>query len=179
MPRTCSADSCKNNVFSHGFCQYHGYMRRMKGGDLYQKRTDKLPMKLPKKQTRIPRESKKRREEHIHYSEGCKLLEQELRDANGGRICDFFTGREIKGFVTWHHLLGRSGDYYLDKDLLVPAENDENDGHLFYHRATLEQLMAKEWYQGFLIRLKSKSIEAYNKEMRRGEKTILFKDEEE
>lgn len=133
-------------------------MRKRQGGDQF------------KRKKSIPKESKKRKQEHIHYSEGCKQLEKELRDANAGKIYDFFTGKEIKGFCTWHHLAGRSGSYYTDKDLLVPAENDENDGHLFYHRATVEQLQATEWYEGFLKRLKNKSLEAYNKEIRRFEK---------
>jgi hypothetical protein len=134
----------------------------MAGGDLYSRK--------PRKAKPIPKESKTRKKEHIYYSKGCKLLEKEIRDANDGHIFDFFTGREIRGFVTFHHLLGRTGNYYLDKDLLVPAENIDNDGHAFYHRATTEQLKAKPWYEGFLIRLKDKSTEAYSKEMRRHDK---------
>ena len=134
----------------------------MRGGDLFKPK--------PRKAKPIPKESKTRKKEHIYYAEGCKQLEKEIRDENGGRIYDFFTGLEIKGKPTWHHVLGRTGDYYLDKDLLVPCENDENDGHLFWHRATLEQLKQKTWYDGFLARLKAKSIEAYNKELRRHDK---------
>ena len=115
-------------------------------------------------------ESKTRKREHIYLAQMHKQLEAEVREQNNGKIYDFFTGLEIEKFVTWHHLLGRTGDLYFDKDLLVPAENDENDGHLFYHRATIEQLKEKPWYEGFLIRLKSKSIDAYNKEIRRQDK---------
>lgn len=162
LMRTCKIKGCNNSVFGGDVCKYHQYTRYMQKGDLYKPK--------PRQKSVIPKESKRRKKEHIHYSEGCKQLEKEIRAENGGKIYDFFTGREIKGFVTWHHLLGRSGDYYTDKDLLVPAENDENDGHLFFHNATLEQLKAKEWYQGFLIRLKNKSLEAYKKEIRKQDK---------
>jgi hypothetical protein len=164
MPHTCKYDGCSNNQFGGGYCKYHQYVRRMAGGDLYQaKPRQNKPFKTrsPKSGATIPKESKTRKKEHIYYSKGCKELEKEIREANNGKIFDFFTGDEIKGKVTWHHLLGRTGDYYTDKDLLVPAENNENDGHLFWHRATLEQLKAKSWYQGFLIRLKTKSLQAY------------------
>lgn len=176
----CSADGCNNPIFGGNRCKFHQYQRRMFGGDLYQPKSSQNQSVEPRsvqRRTKLPHESKTRQKEHIRYTEGCKQLEQELRDANNGRVYDFFTGEEIKGFVTWHHLLGRTGDYYLDKNLLVPCENDENDGHLFWHRATLEQLEAKAWYKDFLVRLKSKSIEAYNKEMRKREKKILFLEE--
>lgn len=155
MPRTCSADGCSRPVFSHSFCAYHQYLRRRQGGDQF------------KRKKSIPKESKKRKQEHIHYSEGCKQLAQEIKDVNNGKIYCFFTGMEITGMPVFHHLLGRSGSYYTDKDLLVPCDNE---AHLFWHRATVEQLQATEWYEGFLKRLKNKSLEAYNKEIRRFEK---------
>lgn len=161
--KQCIEPGCNNNQFGGGYCKYHAYRRYMQGGDLHKRKT------TVKKA--IPKESKRRKKEHIYYAEGCKLLEQEMRDANEGKIYDFFTDKEIKGFVTWHHLLGRTGNYYLDKDLLVPAENDENDGHLFFHRATYEQLKKREWWEGFLARLKSKSEEAYKKITRMEEKS--------
>lgn len=180
MPRTCNAENCSNPVFGGLKCKFHQYQRRMYGGDLYQSKNSQNQSSEPRstrRRTKVPHESKTRQKEHVRYTEGCKQLEQELRDANNGKVYDFFTGKEIKGQVTFHHLLGRTGDYYLDKDLLVPCENDENDGHLFWHRATLEQLESKTWYKDFLVRLKSQSIEAYNKEMRKREKKILFLEE--
>jgi hypothetical protein len=186
MPHICKEDNCNNSVFGGGFCSYHQFRRSMKGGDKYRQKKPTKPLKprsdalSPRKAyNKIPPKSKTRKKEHKYYSQGCKELEQELRDANNGKIYDFFTGLEIQRQVTFHHLLGRSGDYYTDKELLVPAENDENDGHLFWHRATIKQLLQKKWYQSFLLRLKSKSFEAYNKELRKAEKTVnLFGDEE-
>ncbi len=172
MPHTCKIDGCNNPVFGGGICKYHGYTRYMQGGDLFKRKPPRL------KQDKPPKESVKRKKEHIYYSKGCKQLEQELREKNNGKIFDFFTGLEIKGRVTWHHLLGRTGDYYLDKNLLVPAENNENDGHLFWHRATLEQMKATSWYSDFLIRLKNKSLQAYDKELNKQTKNINLFDKE-
>jgi hypothetical protein len=178
MALTCKILGCNNLVFGGSVCKYHQYERHKRGGDLYQKKPPKP--RSPKRQDKPPLESKKRKKEHIYYSKGCKQLEQEQREQNNGKVFDFFTGLEIKGQVTWHHLLGRTGDFYLDKDLLVPAENDENDGHLFWHRATLDQLKEKKWYPEFLIRLKAKSLQAYEKEMRKYQKNInLFAEDED
>ena len=165
MALTCKVEGCTSNQWGGGYCSYHQWMRRRKGGDMYVSKT-----RSPKKQAKLPLESKTRKKEHVYYSQGCKQFEAELREQNNGVIYDFFTGLEIKGKITFHHIAGRSGDFYLDKDFLVPAENDENDGHLFWHHATIEQLKAKPWYEGFLIRLKSKSTDAYNKEIRRQDK---------
>jgi hypothetical protein len=161
MPHTCKVEGCSNPPFNE-FCKYHQFMLYKRGGRLYK---PKKP-----KQAKLPLESKTRKKEHLYYSQGCKQLEAELREQNNGVIYDFFTGLEIKGKITFHHIAGRSGDFYLDKEFLVPAENDENDGHLFWHHATIEQLKEKPWYEGFLARLKSKSIDAYNKEIRRQDK---------
>lgn len=180
MPHTCAADGCKTGCWGGGFCKYHQYMRKKFGGDLYQKASNKTatPRSIPKR-PKVPLESKTRTEERKTYSQHCKELEQELRSENQGKIYDFFTGLEIKRQVTFHHLLGRTGDFYTDKELLVPAENDENDGHLFYHRATVEQLFATKWYKdGFLPRLKIKSLTAYNKEIRKQEKSLFNSDQE-
>lgn len=155
MAHKCSAEGCTNFVFSNSFCKYHQYFRRRQGGDLH------------KRKKSILKEGKKRKVEKIHYAEGCKQLAQEIRDENNGKIHCFFTGIEITGTPVFHHLLGRSGSYYTDKDLLVPCDNE---AHLFWHRATVEQLQSTEWYEGFLKRLKNKSLEAYNKETRRFEK---------
>ena len=172
---TCKHPGCNNPVFGGGFCKYDQFRRSMRGGDKYKaksKQNNNVEPLSSQKSTKIPKESKRRKSEHIYYSAECKLLEKEIRNANNGKIYDFFTGREIKGNVTWHHILGRTGDFYLDKDLLVPAENDENDGHLFYHRATVEQLIEKEWYGSFLDRLKQKSMTAYNKELKKQDKNL-------
>ncbi len=185
----CSYVGCNYPANSHGFCWGH---QRYRTDDDYlkakqKKNTSQYPQNLTQEprstsgRYKIPKESKKRSKDKKHYAVLCKELEQQIRKQNNGKIFDFFTGLEIKGFVTWHHLLGRTGDFYLDKDLLVPAENNEDDGHLFWHRATLEQLKEKNWYGEFLTRLKNKSHAAYNKEMRKHDKKLnptLFDEED-
>ncbi|HUV85053.1 MAG TPA: hypothetical protein VMV86_05040 [Methanosarcinales archaeon] len=133
----------------------------MRGGDKYQSK--------PRQRKAIPKESKKRKREHIYYSKGCKELEAETRELNNGKIYCFFSGDEIKGFVVWHHLLGRTGDYYTDKGLLVPCDNDT---HLRYHRSTYDQLIKETWYKTFLSRLIAKSSKAYQKELNKQQKSL-------
>jgi hypothetical protein len=172
MALLCSKIGCSNLQFGGGFCKYHQFERRRQGGDLYAPKRKKKAVEQRSlfKGTDIPKESKTRKKAKIYYSKGCKELEAEIRAENNNKIYDFFTGLEIKGFVSWHHLLGRTGDYYTDKEYLVPAENDENDGHMFWHRATIEQLMEKPWYGEFILRLKSKCPQAYKKELRKQDK---------
>ena len=179
MGQTCKIEGCSNPTFGGGVCKYHAYTRQMRGGDKYKakvKQNEAKEARSPLKRIRVPSVSKKRKNEQKYYAQHCKERTQELRDANNGKVYCFFTGEEIKGAVTYHHLLGRSGDYYLDKDLLVPAENDV---HIWYHSATVEQLKKTDWYAGFLERLKSVSQKAYDKESRKSQKQIIFEEEEE
>ena len=163
MPQTCKEFNCNNNIFGGGYCSYHQFKRHMRGGDKYNSK----PRPKPKP---IKKESKKRTEDKKYYSQHCKELTQELRDANNGKVYCFFTGKEIRGRVTYHHLLGRTGDFYLDKALLVPGDNDR---HLEYHRLTVEQLLKTDWYDGFCARLKEKSTKAYDKEIKKQEKALF------
>jgi hypothetical protein len=170
--KTCRIENCHNFVFAKDLCAYHQYIRRMKGGDLYKL---KKPAKAPNKV------SKKRKEEQKYYAQNCKELTAEIRAQNNGKIYCFFSGKEITGFVSYHHLKKRIGDFYIDKEWLVPVINER---HLEYHYQPIEWLLQQGWYQGFLARLKDKSIELYNKEIKKGEKSIklnpkLFDDDED
>ena len=172
----CQAEGCTNPIFSKGFCKYHQFIRRMKGGDLYgstpsNKRSE---ARSPKRRTLMPLESKKRQKEHKYYTQECKELEQELRELNGGKIYCFFSGEEIQGIVTFHHTNKRTGKFYLDKKWLVPCINEH---HLAYHFTPVEKLMKKTWYNGFLQRLRNLSEELYQKEMKKFEKAnVLFEE---
>jgi hypothetical protein len=46
-----------------------------------------------------------------------------------------------------------------------------------YHQANAEQRTKQVWFNDFLSRLKSKSTELYNKEMKKLEKSIDFDEE--
>lgn len=135
----CHADDCNNEIFSHNFCKYHGYMRKRQGGDLFKRKPNKLPV-----------ESKKRKEEKKYYSQNCKELEQEIRNANNGKIYCFFSGLEINERVSFHHTKSRIKDFYTDKQWLVPCINKY---HLEYHFKPVEWLLKQDWYEGFLKRL--------------------------
>ena len=106
MSHTCDELNCNYPVFGGRKCKYHQYKRRMKGGDLYKDKT--------KKQSKPPRESKTRKAEHKLYSEQIKLFWDESLE-NKTDFC-FFCGVHMDKRDNIHHLRGRTGDYYLDKE---------------------------------------------------------------
>jgi len=127
-----------------------------------------LAYKERKKQGKIPAKNKKREQDEKYYTAVCKELEQEMRAADkDGKIYDFFSGDEITGRISWHHLLGR-GAKLKDKRYLVPTINKN---HLDYHFMPYDKFSRLSWYGDFLARLKNKSTEAYNKELRRRDKS--------
>lgn len=155
-------------VFGGGFCRYHQYRRRMAGGDQHKRKS--------------PTKSPKRKEDEKRYTEICKELEAELRAQDPkGRIFCFFSGDEIPGAISWHHLRGR-GVRLKDREYLVPTINAN---HLDYHFLPWDKWSAKPWHHEFMARLKEKDIETYNKELRRGEKALpklnprLFSEDDE
>ena len=172
--KQCKADGCSNSVYSHLYCKYHQYFRRKRGGDLYQAK--------PKQQKAgsIPKESKKRKVERKRYTEVCDDLTAEIREQNNGKVYCFFSGNEILATRPhYHHLKSRTGDYYTDKKWLVPALDEYHvDG---YHSKSVEWLLQQDWYtKVFLVNIRAKSEDLYQKEMKRQEKAnYLFKDEEE
>lgn len=171
---TCSIKGCSNPVFGGGVCKYHQYTRHMKGGDLF-KRAKKKPVepRSPAKGTPIPKESKKRKEEHKYYKEVKQEIRQEL-EAIKAYNC-FFCGQPMGTEFGFHHLMGRDGTWYLDKKYMVPAHND---CHVFkYHSFTVEQLLKEAWYSDFLSRLKSLDPKLWEKEMKKQYKAGLFDDD--
>lgn len=158
---------CKTNpVFSHDFCKYHQFRRYMRGGDLHK------PTKVKKKP---PKESNKRKKERIRYTEQIKMFWDDAVE-NNTNFC-FFCGEKMKKRDNIHHLKGRTGDYYLDKEWWVNAHNKCHTED--YHHANYEQKVKQKWYQDFLLRLKDKSEELYRKEIKKEEKARkeLFDDE--
>ena len=170
--KTCIAKNCENDVFSHSYCRLHQWMRT---DDKYKK------YKENKKRGKIPKKSKKREADEIHYKDHCKELEQEYRLKNDGKIYCFFSGKEIKGRVTWHHWYGRSGHWYTDKNGLVPCINEY---HLMYHHLSTDKFEEQVDYGAFLERLKIFDEHLYNKQIGKKEKVhklnpTLFDDEED
>jgi hypothetical protein len=180
MPRTCKEDNCNNSVFWGDYCRYHQYRRSMKGGDKYN--ADKKPNKPPKprsetrslKSNTIHRRTPKRALDERYYAVQAKeFFDKSVFDSTNK--CHF-CGERVLTFQGLHHTEGRDGSRINDFTKIVIVHND---CHLFYHRATLQQLMEQKWFVAWMGRLKSVSTEAYNKELRKAEKTInLFGDEE-
>ena len=163
MPHICQEPGCNNPVFGGGYCKYHQYKRRMYKGDLY---------KPPEYQHYyIPKEGKKRKVERVYYVVQIKWFWDESVE-NGTDFC-IFCGEHMEKRDNIHHMRGRTGDYYLDKKWWV---NAHNDCHLYYHRATVEQLSKETWYKGFLERLKEKDPQSYQKEINKGQKTMFDED---
>jgi hypothetical protein len=160
MPHTCKEPGCKNDVFASHYCKYHQFRRAMRGGDKYQAKPKKV------KQAKLPLESKTRKREHKLYSAQIKIFWDESVE-NKTDFC-FFCGEHMDKRDNVHHLKGRIGDYYLDKEFWV---NCHNDCHAYkYHSLDAEHLKQLPWFEKFMARLKSKSLDAYNKELRRHDK---------
>lgn len=156
--KKCKA--CNNNVFSHDYCKYHQWMRK----------DDKKPnyKKSYKSSTRAETEK--------YYAQHCNELTEEIKALNKGKIYCFFTGQEISGRVTYHHLRGRTGDYYIDKQWLVPCINEY---HIMFHQEPIEKLEKQPWWDGFLTRLREKDPESYRKVMNKKQKDILFEENDD
>jgi hypothetical protein len=150
MPKICKYQDCKLAVFSHDYCQMHQRFR-----------TDKKWLKSLLKQhkkgnTKIKSRSDKRIKEEREYST--------MNPTN--KIC-FISGLPLDETKERHHLGGRSGNLYLDENLLVWVNSRY---HSEYHTRPWSWLMQQYWYPGFMNRLKDKSEELYNKHKSREDK---------
>ena len=159
--KTCEFKGCNHPVFSHLYCKYHQFVRYMKKGDLWKPK--------PRKSSIIPKESKKRKEEKKYYSKHLKDLEKEIREQNEGKVYCFFTGKEITGQVSFHHLRGRTGDYYLDKKYLVPSINEY---HLQFHFESVGFLLKQAWYSDFMERLKIRDDLSWKRQKNKENKNL-------
>jgi len=163
MANNCKAEGCTRPIFSHLYCSYHQYMRRLRGGDLYERKTPN------KKQKPIPKKSKKRIEDEQSYKQIKDELRAEMR-ANGTYNC-IFCNKPMGNELSFHHLKGRIGKDLTDRKYLQPAHGECHIEK--YHQATVEQLLKQEWYQGFLERIKAIDPILYNKEKNKAIKSEL------
>jgi len=162
MPHTCAADGCNNRIFSSNYCRYHQYLRRMTGGDLY-----KPAEALSPKSNTIHRRTPKRASDERYYAVQAKEFFDDA--VNDGTNQCFFCGERVLTFQGLHHLQGRRNGDLLNFEYIVIVHNS---CHLYYHSATVEQLMKKDWYCGFLERLREKSETAFDKEMKKRDKLV-------
>jgi hypothetical protein len=168
MPRTCSAEGCNNPIFSSNFCRYHQYLRRMAGGDLYNKPSEP---RSPKSDTARRRTPKRASDERYYALQAKEFFDDAVK--NGTNHC-FFCGEKVNSFQGLHHTEGRKNDKLNDFTKIVIVHND---CHLYYHRATLQQLMSQVWFYEWMLRLQKISLEAYNKELNKAQKGILFSED--
>jgi len=161
--KKCNVEICSNNVFGGGYCPYHQYIRRMKGGDLYK------PKSKPKKQ--IPKESKKRKVERPRYLDKRRAFIQKHKD-NGTYYCylclgEFDQASDFK-YCTIEHSLGRVGDNYKDEAhwRLMHCECNDNLEH-----KTIEWFEGQPYWEDFLKRLKADDELAWHRIQRKIEKS--------
>lgn len=124
----------------------------MKGGDLYKKA--------------IPKQSKRRKKEQPRYLQQIKDFWAESVE-NKTNFC-FFCGEFSDKMLTIHHLKGRTGDYYLDKEFFVWGHSDCHVSR--FHHSTVEDLITEPWYQDFLARLKEKDEGLWYKQIKKEDK---------
>lgn len=155
--KTCKA--CSSPVFSHDYCLIHQWMRT---DDKYKK------YKELKKSGKIARRTKERAKDEKRYMNEARAFFDDAV-ANKTNYC-FFCGKEVKLFEGLHHLRNRAGDMLLDKEFWVVVHNN---CHVWkYHQADYDQRKKEVWWQDFLARLKEKSLELYEKELRKADKAI-------
>ncbi len=157
----CNIEGCLNPQFGGGYCRYHQFKRKMKGGDLYKPK--------PRQKSPLPKESKKREKERIYYLDQVKMFWKECVE-NGNDFC-FFCGQKMTKREDTHHLKGRIGDYYLDKKWWIQCHRE---CHGAVHDWSVEKLMSMPWYQDYLARLKAKDESLYWKALKKEDKSELF-----
>jgi hypothetical protein len=148
MPHTCKEINCNSNCFGGGYCAYHQYIRRKRGGDLYKPKTRQKPIK---------KRSEKRAKDERYYSVQAKEFYNE-----SNKKC-VFCGGDVKRFQGLHHWKGRTNDYLLDKKWWSVVHNVCHVDK--FHRMTTGQLQLEPWYNDFLGRLKEIDISLYNKQI--------------
>jgi hypothetical protein len=168
----CHAPNCSNEIFSHLYCKYHQYMRRLQGGDLFvrkSKQNKPVEARSTPKRSPIPPMSKKRSTERKAYKEQAKDFFNEAV-INGTNIC-VFCGEKVTKFEGLHHWKGRTNDYLLDKRWWSTVHNFCHVD--CYHQSDYEHLSKQVWFQSFLNRLKifDPTLELYNMIRKKGEKS--------
>ena len=182
MPKQCKADGCTNNVFSHGYCQRHGYMWKkptplkrtaIKQSNKLSNKLDNVSSKVGKKLDNslhkkrytksVKRTSSKRSQETALYEQAKINVRKKLQEKAKWKC--FFSNIELEdSFNEFHHLMDKHGSLLYDENNIRPAMRSfHND----YHQKTIGYLLEQKWYQDFLVRIKDEFPEVWEKEQRR------------
>ena len=156
--KTCSYQGCSRPCFGGGYCAYHQFVRRKKGGDLYKPK--------PRKSSAIPKESKKQKKVHQTYLQRLSAFwDRSVEEKTD--FC-FFCGVHMDKRDNIHHLRGR-GKMALEEEFWV---NAHNECHLNFHFKSVAWLKQQDYYESFMIRLRAKDLTSYYKQIRREEKNL-------
>ncbi len=111
------------------------------------------------------RVSKKRASEKPEYDKAC----EEIRNDPTLRFC-IFCLRPVNLPGEIHHLEGRDGDLYAQKDNLFLSHHD---CHFHYHHSTVKTLLTLSWYLNFVRKLEKLNFRVYMKEINRLDKSEI------
>lgn len=157
--KTCTHKGCNNNQFGGGYCAYHQYIRRMRGGDLYKPK--------PRQSKPINKESPKGKKENKRYRD----VLQEYWDnavATKTNYC-FICGEYMAKREDNHHLDGRIADKLHDCTYWAMVHRE---CHRKIHDYSIEMLLRESWYQDYLDRLKQRDPFLYYKELKKQDKNL-------
>lgn len=156
---TCQKEGCNNKIWSKGFCRIHQYLRTDEG---YQK------YKSLKKQGKIKPRTSARAKEEKYYSVEAKEKWLELVQ-KGKNIC-FFCDKKVEIYSGWHHLRGREGKKITQWEYVKLCHQE---CHMDFHYMPVGKLMQKDWYGGFMLRLKEVDEIAWLKQKNKEQKAQL------
>ena len=158
MPKECKVSYCHSPVFSHSYCKVHQYLRQ----------DGKKPKPLGRSTKRIQPVSDRRKVQMAEYTnEKEKRLES---DRKAGEVKCFICDRTISKNIVpdIHHLDGREEGQLLDERYQKWVHRK---CHTEVHNLSTDFLLQKEWYAGFLQRLKSVDENLYEREYEKRFKT--------
>ena len=155
--KICIEENCNNTQFGGDYCKYHQFKRKMRGGDLFKRKSP------AKKQ--IPKESAKRKKDNRRYLQRIsEKWEQDVREGNN--IC-VFCGQVINKREDNHHTTGRDKTI-LDEEFWRWAHRK---CHSAYHDLPVEKLIELGWWFDYLERIRKIDVSTYYKELRKQEKS--------
>jgi len=165
MAKVCSEPGCNRSLFGGAFCAYHQFRRYMRGGDKYKPR--------PRKSKPIKRRTTERAKDERYYAVKAREFFDDAVKNKTNRC--FFCDNWVTTFQGLHHIEGRDNNHLLDWDKVAIAHNKCHTDD--YHYAKYEDLSAQPWYNDFMSRLKEKSEKAYQKELRKRDKSLKLNPE--
>ena len=166
--KKCKAKGCNYFCWGGGYCKAHQYLRTDKK-HIMRTRESLSKRRSKQKGYKIPLKSNNRLEDEKKYRQVCTEIDRDAK-ANNQFKC-FFCDSQIEDKADHHHLKGRDGSLYTDKEFIVLAHRS---CHSAYHDRPVEWLLQQDWYHGFLQRLLEKSKVLYRKEIIKQEKAGLI-----